>query len=668
MGAKRVKTSRITKFYFRFCFFCTFLLFQFLSFPSVALARPHSHSVKYDDELFGTRTRAERIGDGFEFYILQISVTSFTCDRWKNPFVSASGTQAEDVLGDGTIAYEFRDGKVTSATIQQIVSSETSAPHVLSDQPIDNLEDLHWVGYEFPERVKLPPVAENNVGKFTMEFHGTQIVTECSRPNCPPSTSNDVSVPFSIAFTIPTMTQNALLTGRIPFTITGQQDSRQFGTCKIQVLFDAFWTCSYNQKTVKDMFGHLSPGCASAKSTSPYSTSSLASAVTTTVMTTKEPESTTSAVTTTVMTTKEPAPTTSAVTTTVMTTREPQPTPSAVTTTVMTTKEPQPTTSSVIPTSKANAPNHGQGCKSSPLGAISGNDILNPAQGKDILENDSLNPQFYDDYSIRAKFLKSNIGGGKTVTYDISNIAWVGCVEIVYYVYVAGDLSLKVDNHQSSITNFGYQPTVANWRRKTEYYDGRGESMRSLSITVKTPSWADWTVQLAQISLFVGHTIIPPNFNLGCHLTMLSSISGNALLAPQKGSKNVAKDQLNPSFYDNYSLRVKFPTSTSAKGASVTYVVPLFPPSEDASCVEIVYYVFKGDGEMFFSVNDDTNHIDTVPFGDSNSQAGWERKTVYYKVPLNAASIKSLSLNVKAKYVDLGWGVQLAAVTFFGSS
>eukprot|EP01135_Chromosphaera_perkinsii_P007312 Nk52_evm1s768 gene=Nk52_evmTU1s768 len=54
---------------------------------------------------------------------------------------------------------------------------------------------------------------------------------------------------------------------------------------------------------------------------------------------------TTTAVTTAVVTTKEPEPTTSAVTTTVATTKEPAPTTSAVTTTVLTTQEPEPTTS-----------------------------------------------------------------------------------------------------------------------------------------------------------------------------------------------------------------------------------------------------------------------------------------------------------------------------------
>eukprot|EP01135_Chromosphaera_perkinsii_P005114 Nk52_evm1s317 gene=Nk52_evmTU1s317 len=93
-------------------------------------------------------------------------------------------------------------------------------------------------------------------------------------------------------------------------------------------------------------------------------------------------------------------------------------------------------------TNPSKAPNLGLGCQSELVGTISGDAILAPKSGTDLVEADSGNPTFYDGrrlrgYAPRAKFPKS-ASQETSVIYDISKDNSVGCVEDLRLCTVCG--------------------------------------------------------------------------------------------------------------------------------------------------------------------------------------------------------------------------------------
>eukprot|EP01135_Chromosphaera_perkinsii_P011432 Nk52_evm8s2402 gene=Nk52_evmTU8s2402 len=304
------------------------------------------------------------------------------------------------------------------------------------------------------------------------------------------------------------------------------------------------------------------------------------------------------------------------------------------------------------------APNLGLGCQSELIGTISGDAILAPQSGADQVEADSSNPTFYDGYAPRAKFPNSN-SQGKSVSYNISNGNSVGCVEVVYYVWAGkGSVSMSVDSGKVAATQFGKGQTISGWERKTVYYQSTGDNaMNSLAILVQTETH-DWALQLAQISMFRKDKT-PPNLNLGCQTEQVAAISGGAILHPENNADVLQLDAAHPEFYDDYSIRAKFLKSNEGEGKTVTYKVP----ASKAGCVEIVYYVWNGNGDLSMSVNDVSAKKTLKAFGETHSEAGWDRKTVYYNTASIEDSLELVSLTVKAPSMD--WTIQLAALTFF---
>eukprot|EP01135_Chromosphaera_perkinsii_P002213 Nk52_evm21s219 gene=Nk52_evmTU21s219 len=309
-------------------------------------------------------------------------------------------------------------------------------------------------------------------------------------------------------------------------------------------------------------------------------------------------------------------------------------------------------------TNPSKAPNLGLGCQSELVGTISGDAILAPKSGADLVEADSGNPTFYDGYAPRAKFPKS-ASQETSVSYDISKDNSVGCVEVVYYVWAGkGSMSMSVDSGKIQATAFGSGQTISGWERKTVYYQSTGDkAMDSLAILVQTET-NDWALQLAQISMFRKDKT-PPNLNLGCQTGQVAAISGGAILHPEKNANVLQLDAANPEFYDDYSIRAKFLKSNEGEGKTVTYNVP----ASRAGCVEIVYYVWNGNGDLSMSVNEVSAKKTLHAFGKTHSVAGWDRKTVYYNTASVENSLQSVSLTVKTPSMD--WTIQLAAVTFF---